>query len=95
MRGFVEFPPHMADDLQTESLGLGGLAMMNADQSLEAFGQADETERKSTVLQHFPNLVVGSQFVRVEPDAVAHQEWEIADFFAALDLEPVQQLIDA
>jgi len=95
LRGFVEFPPHMADDFQTESLGLGGLAMMNADQGFKTFGQADESEREGAMLQHIPDFVVRSQFVRVEPDAVAHQEREVTDFFAALDFEPVQQLIDA
>ena len=85
---------HVADDFETEVLCLPAFAMMDAEQGLEAFGQADESEGKGAVLEHLPHLVVGGKLVRVDPHALSHQEGVIAYPLFALDLEPFEQLGD-
>ena len=50
-----------AYNLEAKLLRFLGLAVMLADQRLEALGQADEPDGQRAVLEHFAHLVVGAQ----------------------------------
>ena len=84
---------HIGDDLQAQIVALLALAMVLAGQGLECLCQADEANGEGAMLQHFGHRVVPVQFVRVNPDALAHEEGIVVGFLAALNLETVQQLL--
>ena len=83
-----------ADDLKSECLRLGAFAVVRAGQRLQALGKADEADGERAVLEHLAHLVVRAELFGVQPDALPHQEGEIAHAAAALDLEPLEQLAD-
>ena len=83
-----------ADDLKSECLRLGAFAVVRAGQRLQALGKADEADGERAVLEHLAHLVVRAELFGVQPNALPHQEGEIAHAAAALDLEPLKQLAD-
>ena len=68
----------MADDLKAEVLRLLALAVMTADERLEAFRKADEAERQRAVFQHLAYLIVRAELLGVDPHALAHEERVVA-----------------
>ena len=68
--------------------------MVRAGQRLQALGKADEADGERAVLEHLAHLVVRAELFGVQPDALPHQEGEVAHAAAALDLEPLEQLAD-
>lgn len=82
----------MADDLQTQALGLGRLAVMLAGKRHQALGQADEARGQRAVLQHLALLVGGREFLGINPDALAHEEGRVVHLLARLNLEALIQL---
>ena len=68
--------------------------MVRAGQRLQALGKADEADGKRAVLEHLAHLIVRAELFGVQPDALPHQEGEIAHAAAALDLKPLEQLAD-
>ena len=47
------------------------------------------------MLQHFPDLIIPVQLIRVNPNPLPHQEGRVLDLLPALELKPLQQLIHA
>ena len=86
---------HMAHDLQTQDTGLLALAVVLANEDLQGLGQADEAHGQGAVLQDLTDLVVPLQLLGVDPHALAHQEGCVLHTLAALELEALQQLLDA
>ena len=46
------------------------------------------------MLENFAHFVVLAQFLRTNPDPLAHQHRIVADLFAGLNFQPVQQLFN-
>ena len=65
---------HAADDFEAQGLGVFAFAVVHAHEGLEGFGQADKADGEGAVLKHFADAVVPVQFVRIDPDAFAHEE---------------------
>ena len=91
----VHSGPHVADDLQAQHSGPLALAVVLANERLQRLRQADEAHGQGAVLQHLPDLVVPVQLVRVDPDALAHQEGGVLHFLSALELKALHELVDA
>ena len=86
---------HIGDDLIAQLVAFFTLAVMLAGQGLQRFRQPDEAHGEGAVLQHFGYRIVAVQFFRINPNPLSHEEGVVVSFFAALDLEPVQELLDA
>ena len=86
---------HVGDDLIAQLIAFLTLAVMLAGQGHQRLCQADEAHGEGAVLQHFGHRVVAVQLFRINPNPLPHQEGVVVSLFAALDLEPVQQLLDA
>ena len=84
---------HVADDLEALLLHLVALAVVVAVQRRQRLGQADEADGQAAVAEHLAHLVVRAELVRVEPDALAHQERIVVDVLRGLNLEAVVQLL--
>ena len=67
--------------------------MVMSVKSGQRFSQANKADRQSSMLQHFPDLIIVAQLVRVQPHTLPHQEREIIDMLAGLDFKPVEQLL--
>ena len=94
LRGAIAQLAHVADDFQPKILRALALAVVFADQRLQAFRKADEAHGKRAVAQYGANLIVPAQLIAVQPDALSHQERIIAHQFARLNFKSIHQLID-
>ena len=92
LRHAVAVGTHVADDLQTQALGLGRLAVMLTGQRHQALGQTDEARGQRAVLQHLALLVGGREFLGIDPNALAHEERRVVHVLASLNLEALIQL---
>ena len=84
----------MRNDFQAQILRVLALAVVRADQALERLGQADKTDGKRAVLEHFAHFVVPGELFAIQPHAFAHQEGVIVDVLARLNFKSIKQLID-
>ena len=92
LRFFIHPLPHMADDLQTQLLALRAFSVMLPSQRHQRLRKPDEAYAQSPVLQHLRHRIVHVQLIRIQPDALSHQEGIIAHLLSALNGEPVQKL---
>ena len=67
---------------------------MLADQGDQRLGKADKSDGEGAVLEHLCDLIVRPQLVRIEPNALSHEEREVEHLFLSLDAEAVEQLLD-
>src|SRR5699024_9584793 len=83
-----------AHNLEAKLLRLLGLAMMLADERLEALRKADEPYGQRAVLEHFAHFIVRAEPIRIDPDALPHQERIILALLARLDFEALKKLLE-
>ena len=67
---------------------------MLANQCLQGFCQADKAYRKRSVLQNFCNGIIWAKPLRIQPNALSHQERVVPYFLLALNCKPVCQLFN-
>ena len=92
---FIAEVAHVTDDIETDFLSFGGFAMVLANHSNERFGEADEADRKRTVLDDVAEFVVWFELLATNPVALAHEEWEVLNSLVALEFEALVKLIGA
>ena len=89
---FVGTVAHVGHDLQTQLLSFLALAVVLADERLEALCQSDESDTQSSVVDNALYGVGRVQLVSAHPE-ILHQQWELLCHGSLLELEALVQLL--
>ena len=84
----------MPDNALAQLLRGFGFAMVLTDQGLETFGQPNEADGQRAVLEDFTHLVIRSELVGIDPDALPHEEGIVAHLLDALGFQTLQKLVE-
>ena len=88
---FVAAFAHVGDDVEAEFAGVDIFAVVLAGHSDEGFGEADEADGESAMLNDVAESIVRFEFFRAEPVALTHEEWEVADVLVGLEFETFEK----
>ena len=89
---FVGTVAHVGHNLQTQLLSFLALAVVLADERLEALCQSDESDAQCTVVDDALDGVRRLQLVSAHPE-ILHQQWELLCHGSLLELESLVQLL--